>query len=39
MMDRKVEAKKYLDQGLAMQNKERDDPDTKARGRASLKEL
>lgn len=39
MMDRKDEARKYLDQGLAMQNKERDDPDTKARGRASLKAL
>jgi len=39
MMDRKEEAKKYLDQGLAMQNKERDDPDTKARGRESLKAL
>ena len=39
MMDRKAEAKKYLDQGLAMQNKERDDPDTKARGRETLKTL
>ena len=39
MMDRKAEAKKNLDQGLAMQNKERDDPDTKARGRETLKTL
>lgn len=39
MMGRKVEARKYLDQGLAMQNKERDDPDTKARGRETLKVL
>ena len=39
MMGRKVEARKYLDQGLAMQNKERDDPDTKARGRETLKLL
>ena len=39
MMGRKEDARKYLDQGLAMQNKERDDPDTKARGRESLKAL
>ena len=39
MMKRTKEARLYLDQGLAMENKERDDPDTKARGRESLKAL
>ncbi|MBC8127694.1 MAG: hypothetical protein H8M99_11200 [Gloeobacteraceae cyanobacterium ES-bin-144] len=39
MMDRKAESKKYLEQGLAMPNKEKDDPETKQRGRASLKEI
>lgn len=39
MMGRKAEAKRYLEQGLSMPNQERDDPETKQRGRASLKEL
>ncbi len=37
MMGRKVEAKKYLEMGLAMPNKDKDDADTKQRGRVSLK--
>jgi tetratricopeptide (TPR) repeat protein len=37
MMGRKVEAKKYLEMGLAMPNKEKDDPETKQRARVSLK--
>ena len=39
MMGRKAEAKKYLEAGLAMPNKEKDDPETKQRGRATLKEI
>jgi tetratricopeptide (TPR) repeat protein len=39
MMGRKAEAKKYLEMGLAMPNKEKDDPETKQRARASLKEV
>lgn len=39
MMGRKVEAKKYLEKGLAMPNKEKDDAETKQRGKASLKEV
>lgn len=39
LMGRKAEAKKYLEAGLAMPNKEKDDPETKQRGRASLKEI
>lgn len=37
MMGRKDEAKRFLQAGLAMPNKEKDDPDTKQRGRDSLK--
>jgi len=39
MMGRKADAKKYLQLGLSMPNKEKDDPDTKRRGSASLKEI
>lgn len=39
MMDRKAEAVKTLNQGLAMPNKEKDDAETKARGRKSLQEI
>lgn len=39
MMGRPVEAKKYLALGLEMPNRERDDADTKIRGRQTLKEL
>ncbi|MES2440704.1 MAG: hypothetical protein V4584_16680 [Verrucomicrobiota bacterium] len=39
MMGRRAEAKKYLETGLAMPNKEKDDPETKQRGKASLKEI
>ena len=39
MMGRKAEAMKYLQLGLAMPNKEKDDPETKQRGKASLKEI
>jgi tetratricopeptide (TPR) repeat protein len=39
MMGREAEAKRYLEQGLGMPNKDKDDPETKARGRAALKEV
>lgn len=39
MMGREEEAKRYLQTGLAMPNQEKDDPETKQRGRASLKDL
>ncbi len=39
MMGRKAEAKKYLEMGLAMPNKDKDDAETKQRGKASLKEI
>lgn len=39
MMGKKAEAKKLLEAGLAMPNKEKDDPETKQRGRATLKEI
>ena len=39
MMGRKAEAKEYLEQGLSMPEKEKDDAETKQRGRESLKEL
>ena len=39
MMGREAEAKRYLERGLAMPDRERDDPETKQRGRASLKQL
>lgn len=39
LMGKKAEAKKYLEAGLAMPNKEKDDPETKQRGRAALKEI
>ncbi len=39
MMDRTEEAKKLLEKGLAMPNRERDDPGTKARGQETLDSL
>lgn len=39
MMGKKAEAKKFLEAGLAMPNKDKDDPETKQRGRATLKEI
>lgn len=39
MMGRKAEAKKYLEMGLAMPNKDKDDAGTKQRGRVSLKQI
>jgi tetratricopeptide (TPR) repeat protein len=39
MMGKKAEAKRYLEQGLSMPNLEKDDPETKQRGRASLKDI
>ncbi|MEY3897337.1 MAG: hypothetical protein RLZZ214_2858 [Verrucomicrobiota bacterium] len=39
MMGRKDEAKRYLQTGLAMPNQDKDDPETKQRGKASLKEI
>lgn len=38
-MGRNDEARKYLQQGLAMPNTEKDDPESKQRGRATLKQL
>jgi tetratricopeptide (TPR) repeat protein len=38
-MSQLIEAKKLIEQGLAMPNRERDDPETKQRGRATLKDL
>jgi len=39
MMGRDSEAKRYLRLGLAMPDKDKDDPETKVRGRASLKKI
>jgi tetratricopeptide (TPR) repeat protein len=39
LMGRKAEAKKYIEMGLAMPNTQKDDAETKARGRATLKEI
>lgn len=39
MMGRKDEAKRYLQKGLSMPNQEKDDADTKLRGKESLKEI
>lgn len=39
MMGKKAEAKKLLEAGLAMADKEKDDPETKQRGRATLKDI
>ena len=39
MMGRKAEAKRQLETGLAMPDREKDDPETKKRGRASLKTI
>lgn len=36
MMGRKEDAKKFIQQGLAMPNREKDDPETKQRGRQTL---
>ena len=38
-MGKKEEARKAIEQGLAMENKERDDPETKQRGRKTLEGL
>ncbi len=38
-MGNEAEAKKYLEKGLAMPSLEKDDPETKQRGRATLAEL
>ena len=38
-MGKKDEARKRIESGLAMPDRERDDPDTKKRGRETLKEL
>lgn len=39
LADKKTEARRSLERGLALPNRERDDPDTKARGREALAEL
>ena len=39
LMGRKAEAKKFIEQGLAMTNRDRDDPETKERGRKALQSL
>ncbi|MFC5454994.1 hypothetical protein [Prosthecobacter fluviatilis] len=39
LMDRKAEARKFIEQGLAMTNRDQDDPETKARGRKTLQSL
>jgi len=39
MMGRDAEAKRFLEIGLTMPNKDKDDPETKVRGRASLQEV
>ncbi len=39
LMGRKEEARKFIEKGLAMPNHDRDDPETKERGRKTLKEL
>ncbi len=39
MMGHKADAVKYLQQGLAMPNKEKDDPESKQRGQATLKDI
>lgn len=39
MMGRTAEAKRQLETGLAMPDREKDDPETKQRGRASLKAI
>ncbi|MCP5557522.1 MAG: hypothetical protein H7A55_07180 [Verrucomicrobiaceae bacterium] len=38
-MGNETEARKFLEKGLAMPNREKDDPETKRRGRATLAEL
>lgn len=39
MMGRAAEARRLIQQGLAMPNQEKDDPETKRRGKESLKEI
>ena len=39
MMGRAAEARRTIQQGLAMPNQEKDDPETKRRGKESLKEI
>lgn len=39
LLGREADARKYLEQGLKLPNQERDDPDTKVRGREALEKL
>ncbi|WP_395751299.1 hypothetical protein [Prosthecobacter sp.] len=39
LMGRKEEARRYIEKGLAMPNRDRDDPETKERGRKTLADL
>ena len=39
LMGRKAEARQFIEQGLAMTNRDRDDPETKERGRKTLQSL
>jgi hypothetical protein len=39
LMGRKEEAKKFIEKGVAMPNRDRDDPETKERGRMTLQSL
>lgn len=39
LMGRKEEAKKFIEKGIAMSNRDRDDPETKERGRKTLQSL
>lgn len=39
LMGRKEEARKFIEKGLAMPNRDRDDPETKERGRKTLQTL
>ena len=39
VMGRKEEARKFIEKGLAMANRDRDDPETKERGRKTLQSL
>lgn len=39
LMGRKEEAKKFIEKGIAMSNRDRDDPETKERGKKTLQSL
>lgn len=39
LMGRKEEARKFIEQGLAMKNRDKDDPETKERGKKTLQSL